>query len=377
MMNKFINNLKKFVISIPKALLKPFRNIGFLASILAILSGILVGFLIMLAVNPPYAGGGLMTILFGGFSKGFKGVGDVLIYAAPLLLAGLSVGFAFKTGLFNIGVSGQMAFGAFLAIFVGVKWTFLGDYQWVVAVIAAILGGALWGLIPGLLKALFNVHEVVSTIMMNWIAVYGAFVAYKAADLIGSTTQNAQKVTRTGALPTWGLDTLFNSNTINNGIILAVIAAIIIHIILNKTTFGFELKAVGLNKESAKYAGINSKRNIILSMVIAGALSGLAAATLYLNVTGSTYKIETYPIAQGFEGIAVALLAYSGPLPIIASSVFFAWLKVGGDQLSGWGYDTNIIGVIISAIVYFSALGFVFKKVVKKIFKKQFGGEIL
>ncbi len=377
MMNKFKDIIKKFMISISNILFKPFRNIGFLASVLAILSGILVGFFIMLIVNPPYAGGGLATILFGGFSKGLTGIGDVLIYAAPLLLAGLSVGFAFKTGLFNIGVSGQMAFGAFLAIFVGVKWTFLGDFQWAVAVLAAILGGALWGLVPGLLKALFNVHEVVSTIMMNWIAVYGAFVAYAAANLIGSTTQNAQKVIRTGALPTWGLDSLFNSNTIDIGIILAVIAAIIIHIVLNKTTFGFELKAVGLNKDSAKYAGINSKRSIILSMVIAGALSGLAAATLYLNVTGATYKIETYPISQGFEGIAVALLAYSGPLPIIASSIFFAWLKVGGDQLSGWGYDPNIIGVIISAIVYFSALGFVFRKVIKKIFKKQFGGEIL
>ena len=376
-MNKFKDIIKKIVINIPNILLKPFRNINFLASIFAILSGILVGFLIMLIVNPPYAGGGLMTILFGGLDKGLSGIGDVLIFAGPLLLAGLSVGFAFKTGLFNIGVSGQMAFGAFLAIFVGVKWTFLGDYQWVVAVLAAILGGALWGLIPGLLKGLFNVHEVVSTIMMNWIAVYGAFVAYKAANLVGGTTQNAQKVTSTGALPSWGLDSLFNSHNIDIGIILAVVAAIIIHIVLNKTTFGYELKAVGLNKDSAKYAGINSKRNIILSMVIAGALSGLAAATLYLNVTGATYKIETYPIEQGFEGIAVALLAYSGPLPIIASSIFFAWLKVGGDQLSGWGYDPNIIGVIVSAIVYFSALSFVFRKVVKKIFKKQFGGEIV
>jgi len=377
MMKKLISILKNFILNIPNTLIKPFTKIGFLASLFAIISGILVGFLIMLVVNTPYAGGGLMTIFFGGFNKGLTSIGDVLIYAAPLLLAGLSVGFAFKTGLFNIGVSGQMAFGAFLAIFVGVKWTFLGDFHWIVAVLAAIIGGALWGLIPGLLKALFNVHEVVSTIMMNWIGVYGAFVAYKAAGLVGSTTQNAQKVARSGALPAWGLDSIFNSNTINNGIILAIIAAILIHIILNKTTFGFELKAVGLNKDSAKYAGINSKRNIILSMVIAGALSGLAAATLYLNVTGETYKIETYPIEQGFEGIAVALLAYSGPLPIIASSIFFAWLKVGGDQLSGWGYDPNIIGVIISAIVYFSALGFIFKKVVKKIFKKHFGGEII
>jgi len=376
-MDKIKKTLMNIIKGIPQVLLKPFRNISFIASIFAILAGILVGFLIMLIVNTPFAGGGIMTILFGGFNKGLTGIADVLIYAAPLLLAGLSVGFAFKTGLFNIGVSGQMAFAAFLAIYVGVKWTFLGDFQWIVAVLVAIIGGALWGLIPGLLKAQYNVHEVVSTIMMNWIAVYGAFVAFRSANLVGGSTQNAQKVTSSGALPKWGLDSLFNSNTINNGIILAIIAAIIIHIVLNKTTFGYELKAVGLNKESAKYAGINSKRNIILSMAIAGALSGLAAATLYLNTTGVTYKIETYPIAQGFEGIAVALLAYSGPLPIIASSIFFAWLKAGGNQLSGWGFDPNIVGVIVSAIVYFSALSFLFRSVVKKVFKKQFGGEIL
>jgi simple sugar transport system permease protein len=369
-------NVKHLGVKIKDIFVAPFKNISFIASLLSIFAGILVGFVIMLIVDAPYALGALSAVLFGGLNNGMSSIGDVLIVAAPLMLAGLSVGFAFKTGLFNIGVSGQMAFAAILAIYVGVKWTFLGDVQWIVAVIAAILGGALWGFIPGLLKALFNVHEVVATIMMNWIAIHGAFIAYNMLKLVGGTTQNAQKVTRSGALPSWGLDQIFNNSRINIGIILAIIAAIVIHIVLNKTTFGFELKAVGLNHHSAKYAGINSKRNIILSMTIAGALAGLAAATLYLNVTGATYRIELKPIAQGFEGIAVALLAYSGPLPIIASGIFFAWLKIGGEQLQSWGFDPNVIGIIMSAIVYFSALSFIFRKVVRKVFKKQFGGDL-
>lgn len=346
---------------------KLITNINLISATLAIFSGIMVGFIIMLFVKPGAAGGGLYTILLGGFLDGREGLGDVLRYAAPIMLTGLSVGFAFKTGLFNIGASGQMAAGAFFAIYVGIKWTFFGDFLWVVAVLAAILGGFIWGVIPGILKAHFNVHEVVATIMMNWLAVFGSFIVYTSAGIVGGTTQNAQKVSSSAALPEFFLDVIFDNNRINIGIILAILAAILIHIILNKTTFGFELKAVGLNRNSAKYAGINSKRNIILSMGIAGALAGLAAAVLYLNVGGATYKIETYPIAEGFDGIAVALLALSNPLGIIASGLFFAYIKAGGLELQSWGFDQNLVGVITSAIVYFSALSLVFNKYSKKI----------
>lgn len=337
-------------------------NISFLSAVLAILSGVVLGFIIMLFVSPGSAGGGLFTILFGGFLNGREGIGDVLRYAAPIILTGLSIGFAFKTGLFNIGASGQMAAGAFFAIYVGIKWTFFGDFLWIIAIIAAIIGGFIWGVIPGLLKAHFNVHEVVATIMMNWLAVYGSFIVYRAAGIVGGTTQNAQKVSSEAALPKFFLDKIFANDAIDIGIIIAVIAAIIIHFILNKTTFGYELKAVGFNRESAKYAGINSKRNIVLSMGIAGALAGLAAAVLYLNINGSTYKIETYPISEGFDGIAVALLALSNPLTIIFSGTFFAYLKAGGLELKSWGYEKNLSEIITASIVYFSALSLIFQK---------------
>ncbi len=364
-----INYIKKRIYNTERS-----ARVNLLAIILAVISGILFGFLIMLIVNPSESGGGLFTILFGGFLNGRTGLGNVLIYTAPILLTGLSVGFAFKTGLFNIGASGQMAAGAFFAIYVGIKWSFLGPVHWLVAVLAAVIGGALWGIIPGILKAHFNVHEVVATIMMNWLAVYGAFIVYDAAGIVGGTTQNAQKVPSSAALPKMFLDNVFDNSSMNIGIILAVIAAVIIHIVLNKTTFGFELKAVGSNRDAAKYAGVNAKKNIIYSMGIAGALAGLAAAVLYLNVSGATYRIETYPISEGFDGIAVALLALSSPLGIIFSGVFFAYLKVGGEELQSWGFDQNLIGVIIASIVYFSALALIFRKFSDKILKKNKNG---
>ncbi|MBN2504187.1 MAG: ABC transporter permease [Bacilli bacterium] len=362
-----------------KSVLKRFGrfilNLNFVSAVYAILFGIMFGFIVMLLVNPSGAFGGLATILFGGFYNGIKGVGDILVVAATLILTGLSVGFAFKTGLFNIGASGQMAAGAFLAIYVGVKWTFLGDFQWVVAVIAGLIGGAIWGLIPGLLKAFFNVHEVVATIMMNWIAIYGAFIAYSRADLIGGTTQNAQKVTASGSLPSWFLDDLFQNNAINIGIIIALITAIVIYIVLYKTTFGYELRAVGLNKDAARYAGINAKRNVALSMMIAGALAGLAAAVLYLNLNGATYKIDVNSIPEGFEGIAVSLLGLSTPFGTVAAGLFFAYLKVGGDELFAWGFDRNLIGIIMASIIYFSALGMFFNRLALKTLGRLFGGD--
>ncbi|AIO19172.1 L-arabinose transporter permease protein [Candidatus Izimaplasma bacterium HR1] len=356
---------------------KVLGNINFLSAILAILTGIMVGFVIMLIVKPGSAFGGLFTILFGGFLDGREGFGDVLRYAAPIILTGLSVGFAFKTGLFNIGASGQMAAGAFFAIYVGIKWTFLGDFLWVAAVLAAIIGGFLWGIVPGILKAHFNVNEVVTTIMMNWISVFGAFIAYSSADIVGGTTQNAQKVNQAAALPNLFLDKIFDNPRLDIGILIAILAAIVIHIVLNKTTFGFELKAVGHNRDGAKYAGINSKRNIILSMGIAGALAGLAAAVLYLNVSGATYKIEQNLIGEGFDGIAVALLALSHPLGAIASGTFFAYIKAGGLELKPWGFDQNLTGIITASIVYFSALSLIFQKYAKQIIAKfKKGGDV-
>lgn len=257
-----------------KSIFKGEGFINFSSSILAIICGLLFGFLILLASNPQQAVNGFLMIIKGGFTDGMKGVGDVLYYATPIIMTGLSVGFAFKTGLFNIGASGQFTAGAFAAVYVGVKWTFLPPaIHWLVALLAAILVGALVGSIPGILKAFFNVNEVISAIMMNYIGMY--IVNLLVRNYIYDPLKNQSvAVAKSAILPKAGMDKIFVGASLNIGIFIAIICVILIYIILNKTTFGYELKACGLNPSASKYAGINEKRNIVLSMVISGALAG-------------------------------------------------------------------------------------------------------
>jgi simple sugar transport system permease protein len=258
--------------------------VSLISSLISIIMGLLIGFIILLISNPTFAVQGFFSILSGGFSGGLKGIGDVLYFATPIILTGLSVGFAFKTGLFNIGASGQFLVGAFFAIYVGIVWTWLpSGLHWLVALLAAILGGAIWGMIPGLLKAYFNVNEVITSIMLNYIGLYLVNMIIERSDKIFDVTKNQTKLPSSEAiLPKLGLNKIFNNSPVNAGIIIAIIFAIIMYIILSKTTFGYELKACGFNRFASKFAGINEKRNIILSMVIAGALAGIGGGLLYL-----------------------------------------------------------------------------------------------
>ncbi|MDD3537391.1 MAG: ABC transporter permease, partial [Eubacteriales bacterium] len=260
------------------------------ASVIAILSGLLFGFIILLISNPSQAFDGFIIIMKGGFSTGAKGIGQVLYFATPLILTGLSVGFAFKTGLFNIGAAGQFVMGSFTAIFIGVRWTFLpAPWHWIVALIGAAAVGGLWALIPGLLKAFFNVHEVISTIMMNYIGMYLANLLVKLT-VYDSLKNLSMNTAETATLPKGGLDNIFYNirggsgtidlSTVNSGIYIAIGIAILMYIVLNKTTFGYELKACGFNQNASRYAGINEKRSVVLSMVIAGALAGLGGGLL-------------------------------------------------------------------------------------------------
>lgn len=256
---------------------------SFSSSLIAILVGLVFGFIILLVSNPGQAFSGFFAILGGGFAN-MKNLGQVLYFATPLIMTGLSVGFANKTGLFNIGASGQFIAGAFAAVYVGVKWRFLpGAAHWIAALLAAMLVGAVWGLVPGILKATCNVNVVISCIMMNYIGMYGVnFLVTKT--VFDSLKNQSKKVASNAVLPKLGLDQLFRDgnsvSSVNAGIFLAILAGIVIFIILEKTTFGFELKACGYNSEACRYAGMSEKRNIMLSMAIAGALSGLGGALL-------------------------------------------------------------------------------------------------
>ena len=348
------------------------------SSIFSILVGLLFGLIVLLFSNPSEAANGFLIILKGGFSTGAKGMGQVLYFATPLILTGLSVGFAFKTGLFNIGAPGQFIMGAFTAVFIGVKWTFLpAPWHWIAALIGAALIGGLWALIPGILKAYLNVHEVIATIMMNYIGMYMANYLIKLY-IYDSQKGLSMNVAGSAVLPKGGLDYVFynllgstkDMSTVNAGIWIAIAVAIIMYIILNKTTFGYELKACGFNKDASKYAGINEKRNIVMSMVFAGMLAGLGGGLLYLSgANGRRINVVDVLASEGFNGIPVALLGLSNPIGIIFSAIFISYITQGGYYLQTLDFVPEVIDIIIACIIYFSAFSLFFRKLLPRFIK--------
>ena len=311
-----------------------------LAALLCIVIGMAVGFLVLLAINPAHAwGDGFVRILKGGFHDAPYGVGKELANAAPLIMTGLSVAFAFKTGLFNIGAAGQYTLGAYGALYCAIML----KLPWFVCLIAATILGGIWGAIPGFFKAYFNINEVITSIMFNWIGLYlvneliyqnGTGPMY---DVRNTRTMNLSKNAdyAQSIIPDFGLNKMFQTNSTTIAIFLAAAVAILIWVVLNKTTFGYELKAVGLNKSAARYAGINDKRNIVLSMAIAGGLSAAGASLYYLS--GNTeFFWSTYQSLPGigFNGIPVAMLASCNPIGIIFTAIFMSTLDISGLQLT-------------------------------------------
>lgn len=352
-----------------KLFLKSNAYLKIISSLIAILLGLFVGFLLMLFVSPGESFQGLYYILFSAVTlDGLKGIGNVLFYAAPILLTGLSVGFAFKTGLFNIGTPGQMLMGAFFGLYVGINWTWLPDsMHWVVAVFASILGGAIIGSIPGILKAHFNVNEVISSIMLNYISLYFVNMMIKGSSTMFNPDKNTSNVPAASAvIPRFGLNSLFPGSSINGGIIIAIIIAIGIFILLNKTKIGLELKACGSNAHASNYAGINEKKMIVVAMIIAGAIAGLAGGVTYLVSSGKMIQIVDVMPLEGFNGIPVALLGQSNPIGIIFSSIFMAYITEGGVNLQLLSYNEQIINIIISIIVYGSAFSLFIKTIISK-----------
>jgi simple sugar transport system permease protein len=331
---------------------------GVLSSLMAIAVGLLVGLVTLLLTNPSQAWGGFGAILTGGFSSRVS-MGQLLYTATPIIMTGLSVGFASRTGLFNIGASGQFIVGAYAAILVGVKCTFLpGPLHWLAALAASMLAGALWGAIPGLLKAYRNVNEVIACIMTNYIGMY--LVNFLISETVFDSLKNQSKrVAASANLPKMGMDIVFREGNIgssaNSGIFVAILMAVIVYIILQKTAFGYELKACGFNREAAFYAGINERRSIVFSMVIAGALSGLAGALLYLAGSGKGIDVVDVLAAEGFNGIPVALLGQNNPIGIIFSGLLVAYLTVGGFNMQLYNFAPQVIEIITSIIIYFSA----------------------
>lgn len=339
-------------------------SLDVLSSLMAIVVGLLAGFIILVISKPSQAMGGFGAILTGGFSD-MKSLGQVLYFATPIIMTGLSVGFANKTGLFNIGASGQFIVGAYAAIVVGVKCTFLpGFLLCFAALVAAMLAGALWGSIPGFLKAYCNVNEVIACIMMNYVGMY--LVNFLITKTVFDSLKNqSMRVAKDANLPKLGFDLVFrdgnNVSSANSGILVAALMAVIVYIVIEKTTFGYELKACGLNRDAAKYAGINEHRSIVYSMVIAGAMAGLGGALLYLAGSGKGIDVVDVLAAEGFNGIPVALLGLNNPIGIIFSGLLIAYLTVGGFNMQLYDYAPQVIEIIIAIIIYFSAFALLLK----------------
>jgi len=349
---------------------------GVISSVFAVVVGLLFGFIVLLLSNPSQAAEGFMTIITGSFTRGAKGVGQIFYYATPLIMTGLSVGFAFKTGIFNIGTPGQFILGAFGAVYVGIKMPSLGGVHWIVALLASIALGALWAVLPGILNAFFNVNVVIACIMMNYIGMYLVnFTVKNTPSLFDQLKNQSRAVASSAQLPKMGLDKLFPGSSVNGGFFIAVLAVIIIYIILNKTTFGFELKAAGFNRDASKYAGMNEKRNIIMSMAIAGALAGLGGGLLYLAGTGKYIEIVDVLASEGFSGISVALLGLSHPIGILGSGIFIAYITAGGFYVQLLDYSTEIIDIIIAVIIYFSAFSLIIRTFINRLAKRKRGGD--
>jgi len=350
------------------------------SSVFSIFLGLLLGFIVMYVLNPDFAGEAFRVVIGSWKPIALSGttafnIGEIIFRATPIILTGLSISFAFKTGLFNIGVVGQFTVGAVAAIYVGVKWTFLAsvggmNLHWLVAVLVAMIVGGIWGAIPGLLKAYRNVNEVVAGIMLNYIGMYLS-IYFVTKNIFDVTRARAMTVQTSAELPTWGLDTLFPSPNVNIGILLALFAVIVTHVILYNTKFGFEIKAVGFNRDASKYAGVNENKNITLALVISGAIAGLAGAVVYL-VGGKSFAVIAVLEGQGFTGIAISLLGLTTPIGTFLVGIFYGVLQYGGYLIQGdllGGFKPEIVDVIISTIIYISALSLFVKMYLTKIIK--------
>jgi simple sugar transport system permease protein len=268
--------------------------------------------------------------------------------------------------------AGKAIVGAFGAVLVGVNGTALGSFQWVAALLTAMAFGALWALIPGMLKAYRNVNVVISCIMFNYIGMYLVNMLVKAT-VYDNYTNRSMAVAPTANIPKLGLDKLFPGSSINGGILIAIFFAVLLYILLNKTTFGYELKACGYNNYASRYAGINEKRAIVLSMVISGAMAGVGGGLLYLAGSGKYIAVEDVLAAEGFTGISVALLGMSHPIGTLFAGLFISYITVGGSYMQLSGYVPEIIDIITAVIIYFAAFALILRTVLQRIRLKKGG----
>ena len=338
-----------------KNLLKNNGVQSLLASLACVVLGLLIGYIVLLFINPHGAGEAIASVMknFLNYSKSAtqaKYLGNTLVKTAPLLLCALSILFSYKVGLFNIGAAGQYCAGVALSLYAALAW----GWGWLPCMLLAMLGGMVLGAISGLLKSYCNVNEVISGIMLNWIVLYltNMLLTTVKEDTSPYTFVLAHK-NPSAILPTLGLGSLFNGNQyVGLALPLSILAAVLVWVVLEKTRFGYELRATGNNKNAAKYCGMAEKRNIILTLVISGALAGMGAAMLYL--TGyEQWQCSTSSVpGMGFNGIAAAFLGGLNPFGTILASFFIQHITAGGAYVDKTMYCAQISDLISAIIIY-------------------------
>ena len=334
----------------------------FIHILLSILLGFLVGaiFLAIMGLSVGEAYGRLITSV-----TSLKGFSYVIVYSIPYIVVGLSVAFSFKTGVFNIGAEGQFVVGSMAAAVVGIL---AGGLPKIVLIplcfLAAMLAGAIWGVIVGVLKTKWGINEVLSMIMFNWVAFYlsnfiagipaihsdGTAEATKNISDNASTLLSKDLINRLGLCP-----------TANWGILVAIAVTVLVWFIIEKTTLGYELKAVGSNKFAAEYGGINVNRSILTALAISGALAGLGGS-LQLMGMGSRISVFSSQEGFGFAGIVVALIGCSNPFGVLIAGIFYGALTFGGSKLNLVGAPTQLINVIVGTVVFFIAISIIFTR---------------
>lgn len=341
-MSKFLKNEHIVNITIP---------------VLAAVLGLVAGAIIMLlgGYDPVVGYGALLDGMIGSP----KSIGEVIRAMSPLILAGIAVAFAFKTGLFNIGVEGQLLVGWLASVWVGYALDLPKAIHLPLAILAAAAAGAIWGFIPGLLKARLKVHEVIVTIMMNYIALYMTSAVIKTFLYAGN--EKSYNIKESASLASPFLASITDNSRLHFGIIVALLASFIMWFLLNKTAKGYELRAVGFNQHASQYAGMSVARNIALSMAISGAFAGLAGAMEGLGTFQNMNSLSAFT-GTGFDGIAVALLGGNHAVGIILAAALFGGLKTAAPEMNFMAdVPSELIDIVIALIIFFVASSYIIR----------------
>lgn len=329
-------------------------------TLVAIFFGFVIGaiFLMIAGISVTEAYGKLFDSVFGKP----KYLAWTLVYASPLIFTGLSVAFSFRTGIFNIGAEGQFVVGVLVATVLGITLDLPAVIHIPVCILAAAAAGAIWSWLVGIMKVKRGIHEVLSFIMFNWIAFYLSNYVVNLDAIKRTSGGEASKDVADSAriLFPESIRTFTGCSAANFGIVLAVLVAIFVWVLIQKTTLGYKLKAVGYNTDAAKFAGINSDRSVLAALSISGALAGMGGAVHVLGMSG---RLSQYAGQEGFgfQGITVALIAGSNPIWCILSGIFYGAMKYGGSKLTMVNAPSEVIDIIMGCVIIFISITHVYK----------------